>query len=563
MHLALTAVEHQQLIDTARGLRTPTLLLRAVTVLNTYTGRLSKVNIWICGHFIAYMGPDLPQHADEETTLASGQIVVPAYIEPHAHPFQLYNPYTHGVYLTQSGTMISVNDNGPLMRYLSVQDQTAFIHDLARTHRHEWLWWAYFEEKCPQSNASFTTWLNQPEVVQGGEFSQWLPFKMGSADLTEKLALVRRHLGRMEGHLPGSSVRTLNLFAAAGISADHESITAEDVIHRLELGFYTALRYSPIRPDLPDILRGLASYPAVDWSKLMLTSDGATLPFLEQATQAELVKLAIASGVPAASAYRMATVNPAAYYHIDHLAGVIAPGRWAHLNVLQSLAEPRPVRTLFAGKWTEASTPVDLADTLSMAFAHADPADLPNTLPAIDGIATGLALKDAVITEAYAFEKGRPLGKDEQYLFYFDPQTKRMLSTRLKGLSRGLTSLVSTYSATGAILIIGTARAQMQLLMQKIQGGFRGISSTFSDGSCAEVRLPIMGVMSDQPVAALSPECANWANAMRAHGYLFADPFFTLLFLTEKHLPFLRLTPNGLLDIRSGDLLGASIPYRS
>lgn len=40
-----------------------------------------------------------------------GKFLVPGYIEPHAHPFQLYNPEQLAIHAAQTGTTSLVNDN--------------------------------------------------------------------------------------------------------------------------------------------------------------------------------------------------------------------------------------------------------------------------------------------------------------------------------------------------------------------------------------------------------------------------------------------------------------------
>ena len=39
-----------------------------------------------------------------------------------------------------------------------------------------------------------------------------------------------------------------------GADSDHEAMTGEEVYNRLMQGYMVSLRYSSIRPDLPDIL---------------------------------------------------------------------------------------------------------------------------------------------------------------------------------------------------------------------------------------------------------------------------------------------------------------------
>ena len=41
----------------------------------------------------------------------TGQVLVPGYIEPHCHPFQLYNPHSLSNYASSFGTTTLINDN--------------------------------------------------------------------------------------------------------------------------------------------------------------------------------------------------------------------------------------------------------------------------------------------------------------------------------------------------------------------------------------------------------------------------------------------------------------------
>lgn len=53
------------------------------------------------------------------------------------------------------------------------------------------------------------------------------------------------------------------------------------------------------------------------------------------------VRRAIQLGVPVMKAYKMATINAASYYRLDHLLGSITPGRLADLILLGDLEDAR------------------------------------------------------------------------------------------------------------------------------------------------------------------------------------------------------------------------------
>lgn len=73
----------------------PHLILKNATYLNTYLQQWLVANIWIYEDRIVYVGENFPEHIDGgEVIDCLGQFLVPGYIEPHAHPCQLYNPLT-------------------------------------------------------------------------------------------------------------------------------------------------------------------------------------------------------------------------------------------------------------------------------------------------------------------------------------------------------------------------------------------------------------------------------------------------------------------------------------
>jgi adenine deaminase len=53
------------------------------------------------------------------------------------------------------------------------------------------------------------------------------------------------------------------------------------------------------------------------------------------------VREAIRLGVDKMAVYRMATLNPAAYYRVDHLIGSITPAKLADLLILDNLEDAR------------------------------------------------------------------------------------------------------------------------------------------------------------------------------------------------------------------------------
>ena len=108
--------EHIAVLD---GERAPHILLENATYLNQALRKWMKANIWIYDDRIVYVGPKTPDNTEGcEIIDCTSYYLVPGYIEPHVHPFQLYNPQTFAQYASQTGTTTLINDNRALFLHL-------------------------------------------------------------------------------------------------------------------------------------------------------------------------------------------------------------------------------------------------------------------------------------------------------------------------------------------------------------------------------------------------------------------------------------------------------------
>jgi len=75
----------------------PDIFLRGGTLLNVYSGELLRMNIAIKGERIFYVGPLAEIEGDKTKVIkVENKVIVPGYIEPHFHPWMLYNPISFG-----------------------------------------------------------------------------------------------------------------------------------------------------------------------------------------------------------------------------------------------------------------------------------------------------------------------------------------------------------------------------------------------------------------------------------------------------------------------------------
>ena len=84
---------------------TADIFLTGGTVLNVYSGELLKMNVAINGKRIWYVGPSSDMVSEDTQVLDVGKrVLVPGYIDPHFHPYFIYNPVSFGEETCHLGT---------------------------------------------------------------------------------------------------------------------------------------------------------------------------------------------------------------------------------------------------------------------------------------------------------------------------------------------------------------------------------------------------------------------------------------------------------------------------
>ena len=111
------AKERRALVAVAQGTAPADRYVRGGLLLNVYTGELYPANVAITGERIAYVGLREDMVGPRtEVIEATGRTLVPGYIEPHTHPWNLCTPAGLARHILPLGTTTIFADN--LLLYL-------------------------------------------------------------------------------------------------------------------------------------------------------------------------------------------------------------------------------------------------------------------------------------------------------------------------------------------------------------------------------------------------------------------------------------------------------------
>lgn len=194
-----------------------------------------------------------------------------------------------------------------------------------------------------ETRESFQRWS---EEVRGIDEVMDLPRVLdGSARLhgVIQAALDDRRIVAGHGSPP---LETLDAWVAAGVASSHSPRIAE-ALTMLRKGVHLQLKTERTA----DIIGQLLALPLRDWRHVGLAVDDRTAAdLLDRGGMNHEVRRAIELGVPAVTAYQMATINNALHWQVPHLHGVLAPGRYADVLFLSNLEQVTITRVMASGR---------------------------------------------------------------------------------------------------------------------------------------------------------------------------------------------------------------------
>jgi adenine deaminase len=556
------------------------LFLKGGTVVNVYSGELLQANIAVRNEKIVYVGP-LEHGLGRDTRILAlkNKIIAPGYIEPHFHPWDIYNPLSVGEEACKRGTTTVFCDNLIFYMLMNPELFIAFMDAFSKMPI-KYYWSCRATPQTPMENekALFSARnlkrvLTNPQVQSLGEITRWPELINGSSEMGELIALTKQLKKRVDGHTAGAKYDKLNRIAMAGVESCHESINGQDVLDRLRLGFYVMLRESSLRPDLSLLLQTIAENRVLT-DRLMLTTDGSMPEFYQtHGITDHLIKIALKEGIDPICVYRMVTINPAVYFGLDHKIGGIAPGRDADMVILGDLLEPTPEAVISRGRivsekgsLVEAFPKVEWEKYFPKSGFCKRNWIAKKHLFAIPGHQKSIRFPVIELTNPAITRVRWTHFTSRNGFLDFDPSRFSLVALinregtwitvgLLEGFGNRIEGLASSYNTAAQILVIGNNTEAMSAAVNRVLEIKGGIVSYDKGTLCYELPLPIGGTMSERSLQEIAVKEKEFKSLLAAKGYPYHDPLYTLVFLPNDFLPQVRVNYSGIVDIKNNEVL--------
>ncbi len=564
----------------ARGSEPAEMALRGGTVMAVHSRELVVRDVLVVGPYIAAVTPPGRLRAHHEID-AAGRFVTPTLVDTHLHiEYTMLTPGELARLVVPRGTTTVLADPNCLANVCGV----AAIDLMGQTTTPLRIF-QQISHKVPRvpgrelggASVSEQEVLDRLVLTTTATLGESNPFDLDiSAARKAHVALAAGR--RITGHTARLMGEPLWSYLAGGVGDDHNAFNTDEVLERLRLGVMITVMAGSMNDNVPLVFADVEAV-AGGFDHMTFCADDRHVEDLHELGHIDHhVRSAIESGVPVIDAYRMATLNAARHYRLDHVLGSVTPSRLADIMVLDDLEAVRPSLVIVGG--------VVVAEEGRPTFANTDPpmpgwtrdtmrlhAEVgPQTfrvaaVPGPDEIAVVRAME---MYDGYfkrAFEAELPVvdgnvtadpAVDVAKIAVVDRHHatahRAMGFVKGFGLRRGALGITSNCENQN-LVVVGTNDADLALAARALAdlgGGYVAVA----DGEVlASVPLPYGGIMSDQSWEVVHDQSVAINAVARELGCEMSSPFMILAFVGLAGVPDYGLTELGLIDTFTQEII--------
>lgn len=583
----------KSLIDVAMGREPADLVIKNGKWVSVQSGEIiPNTDIAIINERIAFVGRDASHTIGKKTRVidANGKYLVPGLLDGHMHVESGMVTVTEFVRaVAVRGTTGMFIDPHEIANVFGLKGVKLMVDEALKQPIHVWVQMPSCVPSAPGLETPGSS-IGPKEVEQAmkwkgiiglGEMMNFPGVFMSDKKMLDEMSATHAAGKTIGGHYASPDLGIpFHGYVAGGAEDDHEGTRMDDAIARVRQGMKAMLRYGSAWFDVAAQVKAITEKRLDSRHFILCTDDSHAATLTDEGHMDRVLRHAVSEGLNPMTAIQMMTINTAEHFGVSKEMGMIAPGRYADILLVNDLMNFKAETVIAKGvviaennewqiklpvvkypKWVTNSVKVK-RKFVSQDFVLRSRASNGSEIEAhvigvIENQAPTRHLKMKVTVEENQVKSNIK-----------NDLAKIALVERHKGTGKVVVGLTSGFGFTRKcaiastvahdshhMLVVGTDDECMALAANELAKCGGGQVVVLNGKVIGLVELQIAGLMSNEHADVVAKKTATVLDGFKMCGSELNNPNMQLSLLALVVIPELRISDKGLVDVTKFDFI--------
>lgn len=338
------------LIDVAMGRAHADLVIRGGRWVSVQSGEIiPNTDVAVVEGRIAFVGRDASHTIGKKTKVieANGRYLVPGLLDGHMHVESGMVTVTEFVRaVAVRGTTGMFIDPHEIANVFGLKGVKLMVDEAQKQPIHVWVQMPSCVPSAPGLETPGSS-IGPKEVTEAmkwkgiiglGEMMNFPGVFMGDKKMLDEMSATHAAGKVIGGHYASPDLGLpFHGYVAGGAEDDHEGTRMEDAIARVRQGMKAMLRYGSAWFDVAAQVKAITEKKLDSRRFILCTDDSHAETLTQEGHMDRVLRHAISEGLNPMTAIQMMTINTAEHFGLTKEMGMIAPGRWADVVLVEDL----------------------------------------------------------------------------------------------------------------------------------------------------------------------------------------------------------------------------------
>lgn len=583
----------QSLIDVAMGRAHADLVIRNGKWVSVQSGEIiPNTDIAVVNGRIAFVGGDASHTLGKKTKVidADGKYLVPGLLDAHMHVESGMVTVTEFVRaVAVRGTTGMFIDPHEIANVFGLKGVKLMVDEAQKQPIHVWVQMPSCVPSAPGLETPGAS-IGPKEVEQAmqwkgiiglGEMMNFPGVFMSDKKMLAEMSATHAAGKTIGGHYASPDLGIpFHGYVAGGAEDDHEGTRLEDAIARVRQGMKAMLRYGSAWFDVEAQIKALTEKKLDSRRFVLCTDDSHAATLTDDGHMDRVLRHAVSLGLNPVTAIQMMTINTAEHFGVSKEMGMIAPGRYADIVLVNDLLNFKAQTVIAKGVVISEDSAWQIKLPLVKYPGWATKSVKVKRKLTAEDFALRTRAGNGSEVEAHVIgiiENQAPTRHLKLKALVEDNQVKSNLKNDLAKIA-----LVERHKATGKVvvgltsgfgftrkcavastvahdshhlLVVGTDDDCMALAANELAKCGGGQVVVLDGKVIGLVELPIAGLMSNEKADVVAKKAGAVLDGFKMCGSELNNPNMQLSLLALVVIPELRISDKGLVDVTKFDFI--------